>query len=128
MRRRDPKYKGDKNVLMCFSEADGEFLWQLVVSKVQGESDYSELGICSSPTVESNRVYTVTSHCEFLCLDTNGLADGNDGPFKDEAQYLALPMEHKLVIRPEGPVRQLTPGPPIELRRPTPTFSGSTIC
>src|SRR5262249_32802170 len=27
---RDPKAKGDKAVLMCFRETDGQFLWQLV--------------------------------------------------------------------------------------------------
>ena len=112
---RDPKYTGDKNVLMCFNEADGKFLWQLVVSKVQGESDYGELGICSSPTVDGNRVYTVTSHCEILCLDVNGLANGNDGPFKDEAVYLAKPVSHKLEVKPDGPVRSLVPGSPITL-------------
>ena len=41
---------------MCFTEADGKFLWQLAVSKVQGEADYHELGICSSPTADGNRV------------------------------------------------------------------------
>jgi outer membrane protein assembly factor BamB len=112
---RDPKYVGDRNVLMCFNEADGRFLWQLVVSKVQGEADYHELGICSSPTVDGNRVYTVTSHCEILCLDTNGLANGNDGPFQDEAQYLAKPLEYKLEIGRTGPIVRLVPGPPVKL-------------
>ena len=36
-----------------------------------------------------NRVYVVTGACEILCLDVNGMADGNDGPFKDEARYMA---------------------------------------
>ncbi len=112
---RDPKYQGDRNVLMCFSEADGKFLWQLAVSKVQGEADYHELGICSSPTVDGNRVYTVTSHCEILCLDANGLYDGNAGPFVGEDIYLAQPREHTLAIRPNGPVRKLIPGPPVKL-------------
>src|SRR5437868_6940837 len=98
---RDPKYIGDRNVLMCFNESDGKFLWQLAVSKVQGEADYHELGICSSPTVDGNRVYTVTSHCELLCLDANGLLDGNAGPFVGEDQYLAQPLEHRLLLRPE---------------------------
>ncbi len=114
---RDPKYSGDKNVLMCFNEADGKFLWQLVVSKVQGEADYHELGICSAVTTEENRVYCVTSHCEILCLDANGLADGNQGPFLSEAQYLAKPLSHRLEIRPNGPVRNVQNGPPVELAK-----------
>ena len=112
---RDPKYKGDRNVLMCFNEADGKFLWQLVVSKVQGEADYHELGICSSPTVDGNRVYTVTSHCEILCLDTNGLYDGNQGPFLDEAQYLAKPLDYRFTLGHDGPIVNLTPAPPVKL-------------
>jgi len=112
---RDPKYTGDKNVLMCFNEADGKFLCQLVVSKVQGEADYAELGLCASPTVDGKRVYSVTSHCEILCLDANGLADGNDGPYTDEAQYLAKPVEHKLDIKTDSPVRKLNPGTPVTL-------------
>src|SRR5262245_21067410 len=31
---RDPKNTGDKGVLMCFSEATGEFLWQQVNDKL----------------------------------------------------------------------------------------------
>lgn len=112
---RDPKYVGDHNVLMCFNEADGKFLWQLAVSKVQGEADYHELGICSSPTVDGNRVYTVTSHCEILCLDTGGLADGNTGPFVAEDRYLAEPREHTLVLGRAGPQRKLIPGPAVKL-------------
>ena len=26
-----------------------------------------------------------------MCLDTNGMADGNDGPYQDEGQYMAGP-------------------------------------
>jgi len=58
--------------------------------------DNKTLGICSSPTVEGDRVYVVTNRCELLCLDTEGMGNGNDGPFKDEASYLAQPAEQKL--------------------------------
>src|SRR5260221_5851967 len=112
---RDPKYVGDRNVLMCFNEADGKFLWQLAVSKVQGEADYHELGICSSPAVDGNRVFTVTSHCDILCLDANGLLDGNAGPFVGEALYLAQPLEHRLLIGHDGPIVKFKPGPPVKL-------------
>jgi outer membrane protein assembly factor BamB len=112
---RDPKYVGDRNVLMCFNEADGRFLWQLAVSKVQGEADYHELGICSSPTLDGNRVYTVTSHCDILCLDANGLLDGNAGPFVGESQYLAQPLEHRLLLGHDGPIVKLKLGPPVKL-------------
>ncbi len=88
---RDPKCQGDYGILMCFEEKTGKFLWQLVVPKLGAGkvSDWEFLGICSSPLVEGDRLYLVTNRCEVLCLDTNGMADGNDGPFKNEAQYSA---------------------------------------
>jgi outer membrane protein assembly factor BamB len=50
-------------------------------------NDWEFLGVCSSPTVDGDRVYVVTNRCELLCLDTNGMANGNDGTFKNEGQY-----------------------------------------
>src|SRR6266566_953799 len=87
---RDPRHTGDRSILMCFDEKTGEFLWQLVVPKLAAGkvNDWETLGILSSPTVEGDRVYLVTSRCEVLCLDINGMANGNDGPFKDEAKYV----------------------------------------
>jgi len=88
---RDPKYKGDRCVLMCLDEQTGKLLWQLNSPKLgTGKiSDWEYLGICSSPAVEGDRVYVVSNRAEVLCLDANGLANGNDGPFKEEAQYYA---------------------------------------
>jgi hypothetical protein len=50
-------------------------------------NDWENLGLLSSPKVEGKYVYLVTSRCEVICLDIHGMADGNDGPFLDEAQY-----------------------------------------
>src|SRR5688500_9631970 len=88
---RDPKHEGDRGVLMCFDEASGKFLWQLAVPKhgAGRNVDWEFIGLCSSPTVDGDRVYVVTNRCEIVCLDINGLANGNDGPFKEEAAYLA---------------------------------------
>ena len=90
---RDPKHVGDRGVLMCFEEATGKFLWQLVVPKLASGkvNDWEFLGLLSAPTVDGERVYTVTNRCEVLCLDVNGLANGNDGPFKHEGFYLDNP-------------------------------------
>jgi outer membrane protein assembly factor BamB len=46
-------------------------------------------GICSTPVIEGDRVYIVGSTGDMLCLDLNGQADGNDGPFTDEAAYFS---------------------------------------
>jgi outer membrane protein assembly factor BamB len=107
---RDPKHPGDRSILMCFDEKTGEFLWQLVVPKLASGkvNDWENLGLLSSPTVEGNRVYLVSSRCEVLCLDINGMANGNDGPFKDEAKYVV-----KDVLLDRGKPTE-RPAPPIE--------------
>ncbi len=86
---RNPEIQGDKGVLMCFREADGQFLWQAVSDKLESgkENDWPEQGICSSPAVEGTRVYYVTSRGELVCLDTEGFLDGkNDGPYQAEVR------------------------------------------
>ena len=100
---RDPKHQGDRSILMCFDEKTGEFLWQLVVPKLASGkvNDWENLGLLSSPTVEGNRVYLVTSRCEVMCLDIDGMKNGNDGPFKDEAQYVAGPGKPKVETGPK---------------------------
>lgn len=97
----DRRLLGDRGVLACFDEATGEFLWQLSVPKMKEYradepdlaneyrfADWSRVGICSPPTVENGLAYLVTNCCEVVCLDMDGLADGNDGPYKDEARHL----------------------------------------
>lgn len=100
---RNDKHQGDRSILMVFDEKTGEFLWQLVVPKLASGkvNDWENLGLLSSPTVEGDRVYLVTSRCEIICLDVNGLANGNDGPFKDEGQYVAGPGKPKEEVGPK---------------------------
>jgi len=112
---RDPRHQGDRSILMCFDEKTGEFLWQLVVPKLASGkvNDWENLGLLSAATVrvEGKRVYITTSRCEVMCLDINGMADGNDGPYKDEAKYVVKdvildkgkPTEHKAPPIEPGP-------------------------
>ncbi|MFT5129281.1 MAG: outer membrane protein assembly factor BamB [Rhodothermales bacterium] len=90
---RDPKLTGDRSVVLCLDEETGAYKWQLAVPKLgTGKvSDWEYLGICAAPSFDPDgkHAYVVTNRCELLCIDINGLADGNDGPFKDEAKYLA---------------------------------------
>jgi len=80
-------------LVQCLDEVTGKLLWQLVVP---WRHDFPKgalyghqwLGTCSSPTVDGNRVYVVTGADEVVCLDVEGLANGNDGPFTDEAGYM----------------------------------------
>ena len=90
---RDPKHKGDRGVMMCFDEATGALLWQLVVPKRSEDPyfDWPNSGISSPATVEGDRVYTTSNRGEVVCLDAKGLADGNDGPFKDEGWHMTPP-------------------------------------
>jgi outer membrane protein assembly factor BamB len=89
---RDPKHVGDRSIMMCFDEKTGAFLWQLVVPKLKSGkvNDWENLGLFSSPVHDGKYLYIVTSRCEVLCLDINGMADGNDGPYKDEAKYVVM--------------------------------------
>ncbi len=84
---------GDRGVVMCFEEKTGKFLWQLVVPKMgTGKvNDWEYLGICATPTIVGNRAYVPTNRCQIVCLDVEGMANGNDGPFKDEAKFMAAP-------------------------------------
>jgi outer membrane protein assembly factor BamB len=88
---RDPKQLGDRGVLMAFDEETGEFEWQLLIPKLGAGkvSDWEYVGLCSSPAVEGDKVYVVTNRGEAVCLDINGLANGNDGSFQDEANYMS---------------------------------------
>ncbi|MHB8956115.1 MAG: outer membrane protein assembly factor BamB family protein [Pirellulaceae bacterium] len=92
----DPRHQGDRGVLLCLHEADGSLQWQLVVPRLIGEDGYLDqpnIGFCSPPTVEGNRVYVVTNRSEVVCLDLNGQADGNDGPYQEEGQHMVQPGE-----------------------------------
>ncbi len=71
----------DKGILMCFDEATGKFLWQASHDKLPGGlvRDWPNIGVSSTPAVQGDRVYYVSNRCTLVCLDINGLADGNQG-------------------------------------------------
>lgn len=89
-RPRDPRQTGDRNVMMCFDEQGGRFLWQLVVPKITNSVywDWTGAGQCSPATVEGDRVYVVSGRGEVVCLDARGMANGNDGPYRDEGRHM----------------------------------------
>ena len=68
---RNPKIKGDKGIVMCFSEKDGKFLWQAVHDKLPSGMvhDWPREGICSTAYAEGNRIYYVSNRCELVCAD-----------------------------------------------------------
>lgn len=89
-RPRDPRLRGDSGALMCFEARTGKLAWQLIVPKVGGSpyNDWPGTGLCSPPTVEGDRVYVITNRNELACLDLKGMADGNDGPYREEARHM----------------------------------------
>ena len=95
--------------LLCLDEQTGGLLWHLVMpqlpEKLAPHSD-SGYGVCSTPAVEGDRVYVVSSRGEVLCLDLHGQANGNDGPFKDEGAYLAGLAPKTYEPKPPVPVKQ----------------------
>ena len=114
---RDPKHSGDRGVLMCFDEKSGAFLWQLVVPKREEDPyfDWPNTGISSPVTVEGDRVYLVDNRGEVVCLDAQGMANGNDGPFREEGAHITSPNRSGT---PPNPVigADIQPAP---LRRPS---------
>jgi len=101
--RGDPRFKGDYSRVVCLEAATGKEIWTLTIPKLgTGKvGDWEFLGVCSHPTVVENRVYVMTNRCEVICLDVNGLADGNQG-VQDEANYMAFV--------------GTTPGKPVEMK------------
>lgn len=87
---RDEKYKGDRSVFLCLDEQTGELIWEFNLHKLGAGkvSDWEFLGMCSSPAVYGDKVFVVTNLCEIVCLDLNGMANGNQG-LQDEGTYIA---------------------------------------
>ncbi len=71
----------DRGVMMCFDAATGKFLWQHVLVKLEAGTvnDWLKEGICSTPTIEGDKAYYVTNRCTVVCVDMNGMANGNQG-------------------------------------------------
>ncbi|HJN43887.1 MAG TPA: PQQ-binding-like beta-propeller repeat protein [Vicinamibacterales bacterium] len=87
-RPRHTDVEGDKGIVMAFREADGAFLWQMAHDKLPSEdNDWPFQGVCSSPSVDGDRLYYVSNRGEVVALDTEGFLDGeNDGPFTGEVR------------------------------------------
>lgn len=91
----DERFRATRGgVLMCLDEKTGSLIWRLVVprleidrSKVSEDYDDMNLGVCSTATVDNDRVYLVTNRCEVVCLDVAGMANGNDGAFVTEEAF-----------------------------------------
>jgi outer membrane protein assembly factor BamB len=89
---RDRRHSGDRAILLCLDEKDGSLKWQLVVPKMGSADPYLDWpndGLVSPATVEGKRAYVMSNRYEVLCLDLDGQANGNDGPYVDEGLHMA---------------------------------------
>jgi outer membrane protein assembly factor BamB len=82
----DPKITGEKGIVLCFRESDGQFLWEAAHEELPDEivKEARVEGIASTPTVEGNRLYYVSNRCEVICADTEGFLDGKNDGVQDE--------------------------------------------
>ncbi|RMG00446.1 MAG: pyrrolo-quinoline quinone, partial [Planctomycetota bacterium] len=101
---RDPRHEGDRAILLCLEEQTGRLRWQLVCPRLRWDNDiyldWPQIGMCSPPTVENGYVYVVTNRFEVVCLDIDGMADGNDGPFVDEGRHMVPEGDPPLDVTP----------------------------
>jgi outer membrane protein assembly factor BamB len=85
-----PGVTGDYSLVLAFDEASGKLLWQHSTPKMGSGrvNDWEFLGICSSPTVQDDRVMFVTNRGEVVAVDLDGMSDGNQG-VQDEPARMA---------------------------------------
>ena len=86
-------------ILMCREAATGKLIWQLPIPRnMAGNTPPSHFGhwkcgVCSQPAVDGDRLFIVGPRGDVLSIDRNGQADGNDGPFLDDARYMGVPSD-----------------------------------
>ena len=96
--------------VLCLDLATGKTLWELPVPRfAKGTQepyyfDHWKCGICSGPVVAGDRVYVVGNRGDVLCLDRLGQANGNTGPFTDEARYMALSGANTALLPTDGDI------------------------
>jgi outer membrane protein assembly factor BamB len=142
-----PKDAG--GALMCFDAATGKLLWQLICPVrnfptperpaaypqhspwdylVTTHAQTNGWGLCSSAAIEGDQVYTLTSRGEVVCLDIHGLADGNQGPFSDEAKYKAGEGHNQAALEaPDADILWVTDLWTTLATRPADTFSNAAL-
>ena len=80
-RPRDPSQTNVAGVLICFRETDGKFLYQHLSPDRQGPTwNQARTGNPSSPLIEGDRLWFVTTRAEVVCLDIKPLRQGTGEP------------------------------------------------
>lgn len=89
----------DLGCLLCFDRHSGQLRWQHSSEKLASGRvhDWPLQGICSTPLVENDRLWFVTSRGEVRCLDTAGFSDGEDDGLSQPPEIVANPLEADVV-------------------------------
>jgi len=94
--------RDNQGVLLCLDEKTGKPLWQwaapvrTVPPTIDGRKCWftvfpRQVGVCSSPAVDADRVYIVTHRCEVACFDVRGPGKGGDAPLPVGKAGASLP-------------------------------------
>lgn len=81
--------RDEQGLLLCLDERTGNQLWhwtapaRTVPATIDGHKLWfghfpRQLGVCSSPAVDEDRVYVVTHRCEVACFDARGRTRGDE--------------------------------------------------
>ena len=129
--------RDDQGVLLCLDEATGKPLWQWsapvrqVPTTMDGRNfEFSrfprQLGVCSSPAVDGDRVYFVTQRLEVLCLTVNGRPRTPGSAAPAPAGKTDKPSPDKAAA-PAGPATKGKPdAPPAEKKPDAPAPAGKS--
>lgn len=100
-------------ILWCFQESDGKLLWRLR-SPFRTNLVNRTWGLCSTPTVDGDRVYVLGHNGEVLCLDANGLAGRTPSPADLELIMTDRQCLDRNKLDPDGRrLTELSPGTPV---------------
>ncbi|MFC1761861.1 PQQ-binding-like beta-propeller repeat protein [Planctomycetota bacterium] len=89
-------------LLMCLEPDSAEVVWQMPIPRnMEGTKppfhfNHWKCGVCSRPAFDGDRLYIVGPRGDILCLDRQGQADGNTGPFLTEVNYMKATPDYQL--------------------------------
>jgi outer membrane protein assembly factor BamB len=103
----------ERGVLMCFREADGEFLGKAVHRPTTNpfSADHKRLGMTSTPAVVGNSLYYLSNSFDLMCVDTERFLDSRkeiarqrqDGEPPHSSINWRLDLKKELGIVPHAP-------------------------
>jgi outer membrane protein assembly factor BamB len=96
--------------VLCVDLATQKTLWQLPIPRLMEgvkppyHFDQWKCGVCSGPLVAGDRVYVAGNRGDVLCLEREGQANGNGGPFMDELAYMGVAGSNAVLQASDGDI------------------------